>query len=61
MRYMTRLGCYGFNSMGEMISELKSSGLGALELFCMGLKATGGCRREGGEGREGLRGRGVPS
>lgn len=33
-----RLGSYGFRTMRELIDSLESSGLGALELFCLGLK-----------------------
>ena len=36
--YMVRLGQFGFRDMQEMIQTLSASGLGALELFCMGLK-----------------------
>ncbi|KAG2496515.1 hypothetical protein HYH03_005339 [Edaphochlamys debaryana] len=41
LRYMVRLGTFGYPSIGNMIDILKASGLGALEMFCMGLKATG--------------------
>ncbi|DBA83686.1 TPA: hypothetical protein ACH3X1_016793 [Trebouxia sp. C0004] len=39
--YMYRLGAAGFDHMKDMIETLNRSGLGALELFAMGLKATG--------------------
>lgn len=38
---MVRLGVNGYSSMEELISSLNTAGLGALELFCMGLKANG--------------------
>ncbi|KAK9815308.1 hypothetical protein WJX72_001386 [[Myrmecia] bisecta] len=41
LAYMNRLGMAGFEDMSKMIQTLDSSGLGALELFSMGLKATG--------------------
>ncbi|GFR48740.1 hypothetical protein Agub_g10698, partial [Astrephomene gubernaculifera] len=41
LRYMIRLGSFGYPHIGDMINALKRSGLGALEMFCMGLKATG--------------------
>lgn len=41
MAYMTRLLPVGFKDSFDMISTLKNAGLGSLELFCMGLKATG--------------------
>ncbi|KXZ54936.1 hypothetical protein GPECTOR_3g106 [Gonium pectorale] len=41
LRYMVRLGSFGYASIGAMIDVLKDSGLGALEMFSMGLKATG--------------------
>ncbi|KAK9864646.1 hypothetical protein WJX84_000197 [Apatococcus fuscideae] len=42
LAYMVRLGMAGFSNMDEMIKDLKKSGLGALELYSMALKATGG-------------------
>lgn len=36
--YMVRLGQFGFKDMADMIQTLSASGLGALELFSMGLK-----------------------
>jgi len=41
LAYMTRLGHFGFSSMVDMLSKLEKSGLGALEIFACGLKATG--------------------
>ncbi|GIL64960.1 hypothetical protein Vafri_18816 [Volvox africanus] len=41
LRYMVRLGSFGYPHIGDMINALNRSGLGALEMFCMGLKATG--------------------
>ncbi|GLC46902.1 hypothetical protein PLESTB_001282200 [Pleodorina starrii] len=41
LRYMIRLGAFDYPHIGDMINALKKSGLGALEMFCMGLKATG--------------------
>ncbi|GFR48198.1 hypothetical protein Agub_g10015, partial [Astrephomene gubernaculifera] len=41
LRYMVRLGSFGYTHIGQMIDVLKSSGLGALEMFSMGLKASG--------------------
>ncbi|KAJ9534596.1 hypothetical protein QJQ45_022183 [Haematococcus lacustris] len=41
MLYMRRVGCFGFPDMASMIKMLKKSGLGAVEMFSMGLKATG--------------------
>ncbi|BDA48430.1 probable protein strawberry notch homolog 1 [Coccomyxa sp. Obi] len=41
LAYMVRLGNFGFGGMMDMIRSLAASGLGALELFSMGLKATG--------------------
>ncbi|CAL8463694.1 g3228 [Coccomyxa elongata] len=41
LAYMVRLGNFGFGGMLDMIRSLATSGLGALELFSMGLKATG--------------------
>ena len=41
LAYMTRLGSFGFDSFKEMLDTLTSSGMGALEMFALGLKATG--------------------
>uniref|UniRef100_A0A7S3VHT8 Strawberry notch AAA domain-containing protein n=1 Tax=Dunaliella tertiolecta TaxID=3047 RepID=A0A7S3VHT8_DUNTE len=41
MMYMRRVGSYGFADMKEMITSLNKSGLGGVEMFAMGLKATG--------------------
>jgi hypothetical protein len=41
LAYMTRLGSAGHADMKKLITTLTKSGLGALELYCMGLKATG--------------------
>lgn len=41
MAYMTRLGTFGHQDMGELIAKLKNSGLGASELFSCSLKANG--------------------
>ncbi|GIM01409.1 hypothetical protein Vretimale_6229 [Volvox reticuliferus] len=41
LRYMVRLGSFGYPHIGDMINSLNRSGLGALEMFSMGLKATG--------------------
>ncbi|KAK9862957.1 hypothetical protein WJX84_010635 [Apatococcus fuscideae] len=41
LAYMVRLGMAGFKNMDELICDLKKSGLGALELYSMALKATG--------------------
>lgn len=38
---MTRLLPPGFQTAFDLVSTLKKAGLGSLELFCMGLKATG--------------------
>lgn len=37
----SRLGLMGFESMKDLIETLLGAGLGALELFSMGLKALG--------------------
>jgi hypothetical protein len=39
--YMTRLGTFGFASFPAFLKTLEGAGLGSLELFSMGLKATG--------------------
>ena len=41
LAYAYRVGSCGFGTMAELIMALTKSGLGALELFAMGLKATG--------------------
>lgn len=41
LAYMTRLGEFGFPSYRELLNTLDGAGLGSLELFSMGLKATG--------------------
>jgi hypothetical protein len=38
---MVRLGTFGFTDMKDMVQTLCNSGLGALELFSMGLKVRG--------------------
>lgn len=38
---MARLLPTGFKDTMDMVKTLKTAGLGSLELFCMGLKATG--------------------
>lgn len=43
VRMQVRLGASGYPSMEALIAALNKAGLGALELFCMGLKANGGC------------------
>ena len=39
--YMTRLGHFGWADTFDMLQKLESAGLGALEMFACGLKATG--------------------
>ncbi|MEW5318589.1 MAG: hypothetical protein WDW38_009802 [Sanguina aurantia] len=39
--YMLRLGTFRYESITDMVKDLTRSGLGALELFCIGLKANG--------------------
>ena len=39
--YMTRLGTFGFPSSAEFVESLNTSGLGAMEMFAMGLKSLG--------------------
>jgi len=39
--YMTRLGHFGWKDTVDMMDKLKDAGLGALEMFACGLKATG--------------------
>ena len=39
LAYMTRLGSFGFDSFKEMLDTLTDSGMGALEMFALGLKA----------------------
>ena len=39
--YMTRLGHFGWSNTVDMVEKLKGAGLGALEMFACGLKATG--------------------
>ena len=39
--YMTRLGHFGWADTFDMLNKLESAGLGALEMFACGLKATG--------------------
>ena len=39
--YMTRMLPAGFRDTFDLVATLKKAGLGSLELFCMGLKATG--------------------
>ena len=41
LAYMTRLGNFGFESFETLLDTLTSTGMGALEMFAMGLKATG--------------------
>lgn len=41
MAYMTRLGTFGHQDMGDLITRLKDAGLGASELFSCSLKANG--------------------
>lgn len=41
LAYMSRLLAPGFRDTFDMVQSLKKAGLGSLELFCMGLKATG--------------------
>ena len=41
LAYAYRVGSCGFGTMAELIMALTKSGLGALELFAMGMKATG--------------------
>ena len=41
LAYMERLGNFGFENNKELIKSLRKAGLGALEAFSMGLKATG--------------------
>lgn len=41
LAYMARLLPTGFKDTMDMVKTLKTAGLGSLELFCMGLKATG--------------------
>jgi hypothetical protein len=39
--YMVRLGSAGFESTRELLTEVKEHGMGAMEIFAMGLKAQG--------------------
>jgi hypothetical protein len=41
LAYMVRLGAFGFPSFPSFLETLTGAGLGSLELFSMGLKATG--------------------
>jgi hypothetical protein len=41
LAYMVRLGAFGFASFPAFLETLTGAGLGSLELFSMGLKATG--------------------
>ena len=41
LAYMTRLHAHGFASVEGMLNTLTESGMGALEMFALGLKATG--------------------
>ena len=41
LAYMTRLGHFGWRDMQDMLTKLDQAGLGALEMFACGLKATG--------------------
>ena len=41
LAYMTRLHAHGFSSVEGMLNTLTESGMGALEMFALGLKATG--------------------
>ena len=41
LAYMTRLSAHGFTSVEGMLNTLTESGMGALEMFALGLKATG--------------------
>lgn len=41
LAYMTRLGHFGWANTQDMLKKLESAGLGALEMFACGLKATG--------------------
>jgi hypothetical protein len=38
LSYMRRLGSFGFGSTGKMLAAVKKHGMGAMELFAMGLK-----------------------
>ena len=39
--YMTRLGTWGFGSFSAFRQTIEESGMGAMEMFSMGLKAAG--------------------
>lgn len=41
LAYMERLGNFGFENNKELIDSLRKAGLGAMEAFSMGLRATG--------------------
>ena len=41
LAYMARMLPPGFKDTLDMVTTLSKAGLGSLELFCMGLKATG--------------------
>ena len=41
LRYMTRLGCFGYESTSDFIGAIEKKGVGALEMYACGMKGSG--------------------